>query len=440
MIHPQKGHMDSPAFLTKLSNGLTVHLKEIHTAPLISHWVWYRVGSRNEMPGKTGLSHWVEHLQFKGTPRFPPSILDKAISREGGVWNAFTYMDWTTYYETLPADRIGLALELEADRMVNSVFDPAMVEAERTVILSELEGNENEPLFQLGRAVQQASFRHHPYRNEVIGNREDLLQITREDLYQHYRQYYVPNNALVAIAGDFRIEEMLQRVREAYEGIPAGDVPPRNVPIEPPPSGERRLEVHGPGETAYIQVAYRALPAAHPDFAVLMVIDSLLSGPASLNMFGGGGISNKTSRLYRALVEKELAVGVGGGVQATIDPFLFEITITLPPVYRPEETLKAFDEQILRIMETPVTPKEIQRAIKQARALFAYGSENITNQAFWLGYAEMFDHYDWFVDYLERISRVTPMDVQRVAQQVLNPQGRVVGFYIPEDNHPGGVS
>ena len=153
MIHPQKGHMDSPAFLTKLSNGLTVHLKEIHTAPLISHWVWYRVGSRNEMPGKTGLSHWVEHLQFKGTPRFPPSILDKAISREGGVWNAFTYMDWTTYYETLPADRIGLALELEADRMVNSVFDPAMVEAERTVILSELEGNENEPLFQLGRAV-----------------------------------------------------------------------------------------------------------------------------------------------------------------------------------------------------------------------------------------------------------------------------------------------
>src|SRR5512135_3428681 len=127
-----------------LPNGLTVHLKEIHTAPIISHWVWYRVGSRNEKSGATGLSHWVEHMQFKGTPTFPASVLDKAIAREGGVWNAFTHLDWTTYYETLPADKIDLALRLEADRMFNSIFDPDEVEAERSVILSEREGSENE--------------------------------------------------------------------------------------------------------------------------------------------------------------------------------------------------------------------------------------------------------------------------------------------------------
>ncbi len=136
-----------------LPNGLSIHLKEIHTAPIISHWVWYRVGSRDETPGITGASHWVEHMQFKGTPTFPPTVLDKAISREGGAWNAFTYLDWTTYFETLPADKIDLALSLEADRTFNSLFDPTEVDLERKVILSEREGNENDPLFRLGEAI-----------------------------------------------------------------------------------------------------------------------------------------------------------------------------------------------------------------------------------------------------------------------------------------------
>src|SRR5512135_1712296 len=127
--------MATPTTKTRLSNGLLVLLKEIHTAPLISHWVWYRVGSRNDAPGTTGVSHWVEHMQFKGTPQFPATILDKAISREGGMWNAFTYLDWTTYFETLPAASIDLALRLEADRMVNSLFNPEDVASERTVII-----------------------------------------------------------------------------------------------------------------------------------------------------------------------------------------------------------------------------------------------------------------------------------------------------------------
>src|SRR5512133_686281 len=193
---------------TVLPNGLTIHLKEIHSAPIISHWVWYRVGSRDETPGTTGISHWVEHMQFKGTPTFPASVLDKAISREGGVWNAFTHLDWTTYYETLPANKIDLALRLEADRMLNSLYAPDEVTAERTVILSEREGSENEPLFRLGEAVQIAAFKTHSYGHEVIGYREDLLRMGRAELYNHYRSFYNPANALIAISGDFQTEEI----------------------------------------------------------------------------------------------------------------------------------------------------------------------------------------------------------------------------------------
>ncbi|MDK1029812.1 MAG: pitrilysin family protein, partial [Anaerolineae bacterium] len=302
-----------------LSNGLKVLLKEIHTAPLISVWVWYRVGSRDEVNGKTGISHWVEHMQFKGTPEFPANVLDKAVSREGGVWNAFTYLDWTTYFETMPADKIDLGLRLEADRMVNSVFDEQEVSSERTVVITEREGNENEPNFQLGEAVQGAAFRVHSYHHEVIGDMADLRSMTREDLYTHYKSYYVPNNAVLAVAGDFESDQMLARIQELFGSILAGDDPPRLERPEPEQKGELELAVEGPGETTFVQACYRFPEASHPDFFPLSVLDSLLAGPSSLNMFGGG-ISNKTSRLYRALVEKELTVSVQGGAQATIDP------------------------------------------------------------------------------------------------------------------------
>src|SRR3990172_3413342 len=189
--------MNNVAYAT-LSNGLPVLLKEIHTAPLISSWMWYRVGSRDEVTGNTGISHWTEHMQFKGTAQFPSSVLDKAISRDGGTWNAFTYLDWTTYFETMPSDRFDLALRLEADRMVNSLVDHEEVDSERTVIISEREGHENEPLFRLGEAVQQTAFRVHPYHHEVVGDMADLHSLTRADLYAHYRTHYLPNNAVLA--------------------------------------------------------------------------------------------------------------------------------------------------------------------------------------------------------------------------------------------------
>ena len=414
-----------------LSNGFKVLLKEIHSAPLVSSWVWYRVGSRDETTGHTGISHWCEHMQFKGTPQFPSSILDRAVSRDGGMWNAFTYFDWTTYFETMPSDKIDLGLRIEADRMVNSLFEEKEVASERTVIISEREGNENEPAFLLGEAVQNAAFRVHPYHHEVVGDLSDLKSMSRDDLYAHYRNFYTPNNAVMSLAGDFKTNEMLARIRELFEQIPARPTPPRIFRPEPAACGEHRLTVEGPGETTYLDISYHASAAKDPDFFPFTVLDSLLAGPSSLNMFGGGGISNKTSRLYRALVEKELAVSVSGGLTASADPFLYSVVITVNPKRKPDEVLAAFDAEIKHIQEQDTPVAEITRAIKQARAMFAYGLENITNQAFWLGHAEMFAAYDWFLGYLERLATVTPADLQKVARQYLRPQNRVVGMYIP---------
>ncbi|GAB4455488.1 MAG: pitrilysin family protein [Anaerolineales bacterium] len=422
--------MQKSLTVTTLSNGLKVFLKEIHTAPIISSWMWYRVGSRDEVQGRTGISHWVEHMQFKGTPQFPANLLDKAISREGGTWNAMTYLDWTAYYETMPADKIDLALRLEADRMVNSRFDEKEVASERTVIISEREGNENEPLFQLGEAVQQAAFRIHPYHHEVIGDMADLHAMTRDDLYNHYRAFYIPNNAVMAVAGDFNTSSMLARIRELFEPIPAGAEPARIARPEGEQRGEIRLTVEGPGSTTYLQVGYRFPAASHPDFFPLIVLDSLLAGPSNFNMFSGG-ISNKTSRLYRALVDKEYAVSVYGGAQATVDPFLYSIVLTVHPKRKVEETLAALDREIERLKQEKVTKAEIARAIKQAKAIFAYGSESITNQACWMGYSEMFADYGWFENYLNRLAAVTAKDVLRVANEYFRPQSRVVGTYVP---------
>jgi zinc protease len=426
--------MQTPVTKIQLSNGILVLLKEIHTSPLISHWIWYRVGSRDEIPGKTGVSHWVEHMQFKGTPQFPPSSLDKAISRNGGFWNAFTYLDWTTYFETMPADKIDLALRLEADRMVNSLFAPDEVDSERTVIISERQGNENEPLFKLGEGIQAAAFRVHPYHHEVIGDLVDLQNIQRNDLYNHYRKYYVPKNAVLTVAGDFETELMLKRIRELFEPLPAGEEPLKAIRPEPPQDGERRLTVEGPGDTTYIQLTHHAPAASHPDFFALTVLDSLLTGPSNLNMFGGG-ISNKTSRLYKALVDEELAVSVFGGIQATIDPFLHSITVIAHPERQIEEIIAALEKQIQDLQDSPPSTEELERAVKQARALFAYGSESITNQAFWLGFAEMFATYEWFSNYLDNLAAVTPEDVQRAAQNYMCLQNRVLGMYVPTGNN-----
>jgi zinc protease len=423
---------DESVIRTRLRNGLEVRLKEIHTAPIISSWVWYRIGSRQERAGITGISHWVEHMQFKGTPTFPAGFLDRAISRDGGYWNALTWIDWTAYFETMPANRIDLALRLEADRMINSQFAEREVESERSVIISERQGHENEPTFRLSEEVQAAAFRVHAYHHEVIGDQADLETITRDDLYAHYRRYYVPSNAVLVMAGDFRPRGMLNRIRELFGPIGRQPRPVDVVRSEPQQSGERRVTVDGPGETPFLEIAYHAPPAADPDFLPLAVLDSVLTGASNLNFFGSG-ISNKTSRLYRALVEGDLAASVRGGLAATIDPYLYSIRVTVRPDRAPEQSLEVLDGEVARLQEQPIEADELVKALKQARALFAYNSESITNQAFWMGFTEIFADYDWFLTYLDRLAAVTPEDILAVARKYLLPSNRVVGIYRPDE-------
>lgn len=418
-----------------LANGLKVLLKEMHTSPIVSQWIWYRIGSRDEVPGVTGASHWVEHMMFKGTPQFPLGVLDRAVSREGGYLNAFTFLDWTAFFETLPADKADLALRLEADRMFNCLFEPNEVSSERTVVISERQGSENEPLFQLSEEVQSAAFRVHPYHHEIIGDLTDLYSMEREDIFQLYKAYYIPNNAVLSIAGDFNTPEMIERIRELYEPLKDGPLPSRLKRDEPAQLGERRVAVEGPGETVYLQVSYRAPKADDPDFFALNLLDSLLTGPTNLNMFGGG-TTNKTSRLYKALVETELAVSVNGGLQATIDPYLYTTVITVHPKHTTSECIAAIEAEIKKLQDNPPPGEELERALKQARAIFAYGSESISNQAFWMGFAEMFATVDWFNSYLDRLAAVKPEDVQRMAQTCLRPQNRTLGVYLPETGSP----
>jgi zinc protease len=318
--------------------------------------------------------------------------------------------------------------------MVNSTFDPKETELERTVVISEREGNENEPLFRLNEAINRSAFETHPYRNQVIGDMADLKKMTRDDLYQHYQGHYSPNNAVIAIAGDFETNAVIDRINQLYRDIPAKQ---NNISIPQPEGaiqGLKKVDLEGPGDTTYLQVTYRAPAAKDTDFFALMVLDSLLTGPSTLAMFGGGSVSNKTSRLYQRLVEKDKAVAISGGLQATADPYLHDILAILPPGKSIDETLKIIDNEIERMQSKIVDESEITRAIKQAKALFAYGSENITNQAFWMGYASMFADYSWFEDYIAKIEKISREDLQESAQKYLNSDQRVIGIYRPKNN------
>ncbi len=412
----------------KLNNGLTILLKEVHHTPIISWWVLYRVGSRNERTGNTGISHWVEHMMFKGTDQFPTGVLDRLIDRYGGTWNAHTFFDYTAYYETLPSNRIDLALELEADRMVNAKFEPDEVESERTVIISERQGSENSPLFWLGEEVAAAAFRVHGYHHDIIGDMTDLETMTRNDLFGFYRQHYVPNNCIVVAVGAFDSQSMFKKIDTLYGSIPSGTPPNLFLRPEPPQQGERRVTVERPGTTAFLQVAYHVPAATDPDWFKLTILDSVLSGPSGL---GGGGVDNKTSRLYEGLVKSEIAASATGGLTPTIDPYLYDFTITLRDGRTLEEAETAFDAEVMQLCEENITEHELNKAKKQARALFAYSTEGVTGQAFWLASAENFAGYEWFEQYIDRLQEVTVQDVWDVAERYLRPQNRVVGQFIP---------
>ena len=409
-----------------LSNGLTILLKEAHSAPVVSFWVAYRVGSRNEPTGKTGISHWVEHMMFKGTPRFPAGTLDREIDRAGGQWNAFTSMDATKYFETLPADKVDIAMQAEADRMANALFDHDETESERTVIISERQGAENQPTFWLQEELRAAAFRVHGYHHEIIGDETDLRSMTRDDLYGHYRHHYRPANAAVIVVGAFDSGDMLAQVESLFGDIPAGDAPQLFARQEPPQQGERRISIERPGKTAFCEICHRAPKATHPDWMKLKLLDAVLSGSS-------GASDNKTSRLYQALVKSEIAASVGASLTPTIDPYLYSILITLRDGRTHAEAEAALLDEIERLQADGISAAELSKARKQSRAAFAYSTESVTWQAYWLAQSFILGDVNWFDSYAERLMSVSAEDVLDVARRYLTPRSRVVGHLHPTD-------
>lgn len=419
---------------TTLPNGMKLLLKEDHAAPIASFWTWYRVGSRNELPGATGLSHWVEHMQFKGTPTIEKGSIFRDVNRVGGTLNALTSHDWTAYFETVPADQLALPLRIEPDRMTNSLFDPAEVESERTVILSERQGAENNPAYALYEEVNGTAFHAHPYRHMVIGYEADLRRISRDGLYDHYRHYYHPANAIIVAVGDFSAPELATRVERAFAEAPAAPAAPRDIGVtEPPQPGERRITLRRPAGAPYLRLAFHAPNASHPDTVPLLVTEALLSGGKPMG-FGGGGGMGRSSRLYRALVASGLARSADSDMAISIDPYLFQIAVTALPDADLARIEAIIDAELDKLRREAIAGAELDRAKRQVESQFVYSSEGVTNQAYWLGQWEIVDAWQRAEPLPDEIRAVTAEDIQRVAKEYLLPERRTVGWLVPTSN------
>ena len=410
-----------------LANGLKVLTKEVHAAPVASSYIWYKVGSRNERPGLTGVSHWVEHMLFKGTPKFSKEALGRFIEGNGGRWNAFTSNDYTAYYETLPADKISVALALESDRMQNSVFDPEEVEAERTVILSEREGYENTPQFVLREEVQATAYKAHPYQWGIIGWPSDLKTMTRDDLYNYYHQRYVPNNATLVLVGDFDTADLMKQVETHFGPLASGEPITGPSTVEPEQRGERRVTVRKEGTLAYVAIVYHIPAGGHPDFYPLEVISTVLS-------------MGKTSRFYRALVDKQLATSAYFYPDFSKDAGLAWTFAEAQVGVDPTTLEKALLEQIDRIQNEALTESELEKAINQTEAHFIFSLDSVSNQAAQIGYYETVYDYKYLNTYLDNIRSVTREQVRQAAQQYLTEDNRTVGYFQPISPGHGGTS
>ncbi|UCH33565.1 MAG: insulinase family protein, partial [Armatimonadota bacterium] len=413
------------AQLTVLTNGLRVLTQEVHSAPVVSVYMWYRAGSRDEHTGITGISHFVEHMMFKGTARFGPGEISRLVTRTGGWDNGYTWLDYTAYVETLPAKHLDLALRIEADRMANAAFAAKDVDSERTVVLSELEGHENDPGFHLSNEVRAAAFTAHPYQWPIIGWKSDVAAYDRDKAAAYYRAHYAPNNATLVVVGDFNRDDVLRRVRSLFGRIPRGSAVRDGVTEEPPQRGERRVVVRRPGGAGMIQMAFHVPAANHPDHYALDIAETVLG-------------TGRTSRLYQALVAKQLAVNADAYNFTNRDPTLFAVYVTLAPGADHVDAEQAVLAEIDRLSSELISERELQRAKNQAKAAFVYGTDSVSKLANMLGFFDVIGNYRLLYDYVDRIEGVTREQVQEAARRYLDADNRTVGWFVPTDEGPAG--
>jgi len=416
-----------------LDNGLKVLIKELHTSPLVSVWCWYRVGSGDELPGQTGVSHWVEHMNFKGTVNIPRDEMKGIVERFGGTWNGYTWIDQTTYLETAGKDALDTLLFIEAERMSNGLYDPAECESERTVIISELQGGENDPDQLLDTEVTASAFRAHPYRHPTIGWIDDLRSMTRDDLYGHYRRHYVPSNATLVVVGAVDTETVLRGARNHFGSIPSGAPNTRARAAEPRQVGERRVVIEREGSTAYLKYAWHAPSATDADFFPMLVLDAGLTGAKGLNIWSSfrGALPQRKARLYDALVERGLASTVAGSLLATKEPFLYSVSLTANDGVPLASLQEAADAEIERVRTGGLTEAEVERAKRQLRARLVFENDSVTNVAHQIGYFETVVGSGYLSTVAERLRDVTAAQVAEAAARRLGSGTRTVGWFQP---------
>jgi len=419
-----------PTHVETLANGLKVILRPIPEAKALSTWVTYRIGSRNEVPGMTGSTHWVEHMLFKGGGKLRKGDVDRLVSRLGGKFNAFTDTDFTAYFTTLPASEMGTALLIESERMRNAAFDPREVEAERTVVISEREGAENQPEFAVEEELWGIAFHVHPYHWMPIGYKQDLAALGRDPLYRHYLRYYAPNNAHLVLVGGFDPAVAMGRIREAF-GIlrPEPALDPMRL-VEPEQRGERRSELVRPGSVDLLSVGWHVPPFRHEDTPALIVLATVLGGWRGFSPLGAGAWPSRSNRLYRALVETKLATDVSVRLETKMDPGLLVAGATVAPKASLDRVEAVLHAEVERLTRSPPTRAEIDRAKGQVRARYRYEQDGVTFQGVLLSVMEALDGWDAADAMLAKIERVRAAQVRDVARTyLLETQRSVVRFH-----------
>jgi len=407
---------------TTLDNGLRVLLLEDHRSPLVSLQVWYRVGSRNEVRGATGIAHFLEHLMFRGTPTHGPGVYARTVERNGGQNNAFTTQDVTSYYVDIAADRLDLVLELEADRMSNLLLDPKIINSEREVVIEERRTRtEDDPGGFLGEEVSALAFRAHPYGQPIIGWMVDLTRITPDEIAAFYRMYYGPGNAILVAVGDFKAAEALAKIKATFGKNPKTAPTPPVLAIEPPQNGERRVLVRKEAQLPIVYLGYLVPNQTSADAPALELLSVILSG-------------GRSSRLYRHLVhERQLALEAGGDYSYfSLDPNLFWFWATPLPGQTPERLEKELLGEMDGLTREPVTAEELTRAKNQIEATFVFQDDSIHNRATLLARFELIGGYALRDGYLDRIRAVTAADVQAVAKRYFEDDKKNVGTLLPK--------
>ncbi|KAF0144192.1 MAG: Zn-dependent protease [Nitrospirae bacterium] len=404
-----------------LDNGLKVLVVEDHKAALAIFQIWYRVGSRNEPMGKSGISHLLEHMMFKGTPKYGSKAFSKIVQKNGGVDNGFTTKDYTMYYQSLASDRIAISIELEADRMKNLIIDPKEVLAERSVVMEERRMRyDDDPQNSLHEEVMAAAYKSHPYHWPVIGWMSDIASIERNDLYSHYMAYYSPDNAVIVVSGDIKADEIIQKIKAAFGKIPAVTDRRPVTSREDEQKGERRVSLKREAELPYVIGAYHTPSFPDRDSYALEVLGAVLSG-------------GKSSRVYKTIVhEKKLALSAYADYSGlSKDPYLFMFGATAAPGKDIRDVENSLYEEIEKIKKEPPAENEVQKAKNQIEAAFIMGQDSIYFQAELAGIFEMIGGWKLKEQYLEGIRKVTPGDVSRVAKKYLIEDNRTVGVLIP---------